>query len=85
MVFNSRKVFDPATPDENYAVLGQIVADAADICRDFGFVGQADAGNFSQSRVGFLGSHSFDNGDHSPLEGIAGFDETPVLGIERSA
>lgn len=53
-------------------MFGQAVAFAHDIASNFLFVTEADAGNFAKSRVGFFGSHGFDNQADAPLLGVMG-------------
>ena len=47
VIFNTGQVFDPASTDQNNAVLGQVVTDAGNVGSDFSFVGQTDPGHFS--------------------------------------
>jgi len=51
VVANSRKVLDPASPNEDDGVLLEIMALSGNIGCHLDAVGQPNAGNFAQSRV----------------------------------
>src|SRR5690554_942394 len=54
MVTHTRQVFYPATPNQNNAVLLQVVAFTTDVGRHFIAVGQTNPAHFPQSRVRLL-------------------------------
>lgn len=54
MVTNSRQVLYSTTPDKNHGMFLQIMAFATNVGGNLKAIGQANAGNFAQSRVWFL-------------------------------
>ena len=70
VVTHTRKVLDTTAADHNHRVLLQVVADTGDVRGDLVTIGQADTGDFTQSRVRLLGRRGTDRGaDASLLRG----------------
>src|SRR3989338_7981608 len=47
MVFDSGQIFDPASPNKNYAVLSQVVANSWDVSCNLGSIGKPNPGDFT--------------------------------------
>src|SRR5210317_1744926 len=54
VISNTRQILDTAAPDQNHAVLLQVVTFATDVARHLKTVGQAHTRDFPKSRVRFL-------------------------------
>ncbi len=54
MIAYAGKILDAAAADQDYGVLLQVVAFAADVSPDFVAVAKADAGDFTKRRVRLL-------------------------------
>ena len=70
VVTDTRQVLDTTAADHDHRVLLKVMADTGDIRGNFIAVGQANTGDFSQSRVRLLGRRGTDRGaDASLLRG----------------
>src|SRR3989304_1372189 len=67
MVTDAWQVFYTAASDEDNAVFLQVVSFSSDICNYLLAIGKAHPGNFSQSRVWFFRSFSFNLKTYSPF------------------
>jgi hypothetical protein len=56
VVTNARKIFYPATADENNRVLLEVVTDSRNVRRNFVTIREANTGNFTEGRVRLLWS-----------------------------
>src|ERR1700746_3940317 len=54
VITHSRQVLDAAAADQHHRVLLQVVAFAADVAGDFVAVGEPDAADLAQRRIGLL-------------------------------
>src|SRR4030067_396261 len=85
VITDTRKILDPASPDENDRVLLKIVPHAGNVCRDLHPVRQPHARDFPQSRVRLLGRRRIDPDAYAPLLRRAGQSRTLRLGLDRKS
>src|SRR5260221_1076225 len=67
VIADARKIADAAAADQHDAVLLQVVLFAGDVGGDFLAVGEPDAGDLAEGRVGLLGGHGLDLEAHAAL------------------
>src|SRR5689334_17184683 len=67
VIADTREVADAAAADEHDAVLLQVVLFAGDVGGHFLAVGEPNAGDLAERRVGLLGGHGLDLEAHAAL------------------
>src|ERR1700733_1558743 len=67
VIANARQILDAAAADQDDRVLLQVVALAGDVRGDFHAVGQPDAGDLAERRVGLLGRGGVHAGANAAL------------------
>ena len=82
VIANARKIFNPAAADNHNGMFLQVMAFTRNICGNFLAVGQANSGNFPQSRVRFFRSGGKNLDANAALKWRRGKNRFVCQGIE---